>query len=135
MDFLIEESKARNATIVYCASLASCCGAFLRGLCNFHLPGTHIFDGLDIFPTQVIHMQLGRTPIKPLQWPLPADEASRAAVGSPAGASSLLGIALGWLREDRDLRKKMEKEKGSKQRGARAEVSNTVDRVKGKAKD
>ncbi|KAL7409736.1 P-loop containing nucleoside triphosphate hydrolase protein [Mrakia frigida] len=92
IDFLIEESNSRKATIVYC---------------------THIFDGLAPFPTYVLHMQLGRTPKPPIPWSpsMPAET-----------GTSLLKIALDWLREDRDLRKQREKDAGGKARGPQAET-------------
>ncbi|ORX38627.1 P-loop containing nucleoside triphosphate hydrolase protein [Kockovaella imperatae] len=41
INFLIQETETRGATIVY---------------------ATHIFDGLSSFPTHICHLQLGRTP-------------------------------------------------------------------------
>lgn len=123
MDFLIAESKERNATIVYCASPLSY--LFLKSMrCrdlrltveSSYPPGTHIFDGLDIFPTSVLHMQLGSIPQEPIAWPRPAGEDQEGQNGS-----RLLGLALGWLKEDRVLRKKAEQAKG-RVRGPRPEV-------------
>lgn len=59
-------------------------------------------------------MQLGRTPAPPIEWrpEMPAET-----------GTSLLKIALQWLKEDRELRKKNEIESGGKMRGAKAEVS------------
>ncbi|WWC63139.1 uncharacterized protein I303_105739 [Kwoniella dejecticola CBS 10117] len=82
IDFLISESENRGATIVY---------------------ATHIFDGLRKFPTKICHMQLGSTPRGIITWP-PADV--------PASEQDLFSLALGWLREDRELRRVKEKEKG-----------------------
>ncbi|CED82461.1 atp-dependent transporter [Phaffia rhodozyma] len=96
MDFLIQESKERKATIVYC---------------------THIFDGLDIFPTQVIHMQLGSIPQQPVAWPPARDDSSIA--GQDKRGSDLLSVALGWLKDDRALRRRLEVEAGGPKRGAR----------------
>lgn len=79
------------------------------------LTGTHIFDGLDIFPTSVLHMQLGSIPQEPIAWPRPAGEDQEGQNGS-----QLLGLALGWLKEDRVLRKKAEQAKG-RVRGPRPE--------------
>jgi hypothetical protein len=75
---------------------------------------THIFDGLQAFPTHICHLQLGRTPNPIIHWPIKAD-------GQHAAYkhSHLLEIALNWLKEDRDLRKAREKEQGKKTRGAR----------------
>ncbi|TFK28763.1 P-loop containing nucleoside triphosphate hydrolase protein [Coprinopsis marcescibilis] len=92
LDFLQEDSIKRNATILY---------------------ATHIFDGLNDFPTNVIHMRFGAIVEPPVTWP--PDIAS----GNPAN-SSLYTVALNWLKEDREERKKLEKE-GQKTRGARRE--------------
>ncbi|GFZ49384.1 CCR4-associated factor 16 [Saitozyma sp. JCM 24511] len=51
VNFLVEESTVRKATIVY---------------------ATHIFDGLRAFPTHICHLQLGATPTPLLTWD-PAD--------------------------------------------------------------
>ncbi|GAA6058042.1 hypothetical protein JCM3770_002936 [Rhodotorula araucariae] len=106
LEFLIEETKARNATVVYCS---------------------HIFDGLDAFPTHLCHLQLGATlPPSPLGWPLsPADAeavpaAVRAKMDDPERrGSKLLELALYWLVEDRKLRVAREIEQhGKEKRGA-----------------
>jgi hypothetical protein len=69
-------------------------------------------------------MQLGKTPTPPLPWP-PAQSDVQAAdeAKGDRGGSTLLGIALGWLRDDRDLRKKRELEAGGAKRGAKKDVS------------
>ncbi|WWC90862.1 uncharacterized protein L201_005799 [Kwoniella dendrophila CBS 6074] len=82
IDFLVSESEIRGATIVY---------------------ATHIFDGLRKFPTKICHMQLGSTPRGIVTWP-PANV--------PESDQDLFSLALGWLREDRELRRVKEKEKG-----------------------
>lgn len=72
-------------------------------------------------------MQLGRIPSPPIAWPLApssSSDSSPAASAEPARGSSLLTIALEWLKEDRTLRKKMEADEGRTQRGARAETRN-----------
>lgn len=101
--FLVKESETRGATIVY---------------------ATHIFDGLQAFPTHLCHLQLGKTPEPILPWPLPMDMSpvdlkDHKGKEMAMGHSDLLNIALAWLREDRVLRKKVEKEKGLVARGAR----------------
>jgi len=53
VNFLVEESKTRGATIVY---------------------ATHIFDGLYTFPTHICHMQVGKTPSPLLAWPPKPDD-------------------------------------------------------------
>ncbi|KAJ9121539.1 hypothetical protein QFC22_002157 [Naganishia vaughanmartiniae] len=93
--FLIKESEERGATIVY---------------------ATHIFDGLQSFPTHICHLQLGRTPTPLISWPIEKSSEVK------HSHSDLLEIALEWLTEDRDLRRKMEKEKGKKSRGARSKT-------------
>jgi hypothetical protein len=115
MDFLIEESKARKATIV--VRHPSPCLSIFPSTNLPPLPqyATHIYDGLTPFPTKVLHMQLGRTPKPALEW----DPEAAAA----PGGKSLLTIALGWLKEDRTLRKQREKEAGGKTRGPQKEVS------------
>ncbi|ODN78989.1 hypothetical protein L202_04500 [Cryptococcus amylolentus CBS 6039] len=97
IDFLISESEERGATIVY---------------------ATHIFDGLKKFPNKICHMQLGGTPRGLIPWPpLHADK--------DVGQEDLFTLALGWLREDRDLRREAEKAKGK----VRGPKTDTKDRV------
>lgn len=74
---------------------------------------THIFDGLKKFPTKVCHIQLGSTPRDLVAWPPEAKESQE---------ETLFELALGWLREDRDLRRQKEKEKG-RVRGPKTDVS------------
>ncbi|THG95825.1 hypothetical protein EW026_g5899 [Hermanssonia centrifuga] len=88
--FLKSDSEERGATILY---------------------ATHIFDGLNDFPTHVAHMRLGSFVTQPTRWPF-VDM-------STAGANTqLYTVALQWLREDRAFRQKLEKS-GRKVRGAR----------------
>ena len=82
---------------------------------------THIFDGLDRFPTHVSHMQLGKTLVSdPIAWPLgPNDtdifDISRATIekmDDPNRAGSkLMILALDWLEQDKQARRELE-EKG-----------------------
>ncbi|WWC93649.1 hypothetical protein V866_000484 [Kwoniella sp. B9012] len=95
IDFLVSESEIRGATIVY---------------------ATHIFDGLRNFPTKICHMQLGSTPRGIVSWP-PANV--------PESELDLFTLALGWLREDRELRRIKEKEKGR----VRGPKTDTKDRI------
>ncbi|OCF57384.1 CCR4-NOT complex subunit CAF16 [Kwoniella mangroviensis CBS 10435] len=95
IDFLVSESEIRGATIVY---------------------ATHIFDGLRNFPTKICHMQLGSTPRGIVSWP-PANV--------PESELDLFTLALGWLREDRELRRVKEKEKGR----VRGPKTDTKDRI------
>ncbi|KIP10393.1 hypothetical protein PHLGIDRAFT_101292 [Phlebiopsis gigantea 11061_1 CR5-6] len=90
LKFLKRDSEERGATILY---------------------ATHIFDGLNEFPTHVAHMRLGSFVTLPTSWPF-----EDFSVAGPN--TQLYGVALQWLREDRDFRRELEK-KGRKVRGAR----------------
>jgi len=73
---------------------------------------THIFDGLNSFPTHVAHMRLGSFVTDPTPWPF-------------AASCDLYHTALHWLKEDREHRLELERQ-GRKTRGAtRNEVSNS----------
>lgn len=63
-------------------------------------------------------MQVGKTPHAPLPWP-PASDAKTSADGGP---TDLFHLALGWLKEDRVLRKEKEERMG-RVRGPKPEVS------------
>ncbi|KAJ7890820.1 P-loop containing nucleoside triphosphate hydrolase protein [Mycena leptocephala] len=93
LQFLKRDSEARGATIIY---------------------ATHIFDGLNHFPTHIAHMSFGRLVIPPSPWPIPSDSPLSAQFGS----ATLYAVALQWLKEDRDYRRELEKQ-GRKLRGAR----------------
>ncbi|KAH7929487.1 P-loop containing nucleoside triphosphate hydrolase protein [Leucogyrophana mollusca] len=89
LTFLQQDSIARSATILY---------------------ATHIFDGLNAFPTHVAHMRFGSFVTEPTSWPMgPSD------VLQPM---SLYNTALQWLKDDREHRRELEKQ-GRKARGAR----------------
>lgn len=100
LNFLAEETVKRNATILY---------------------ATHIFDGLQAFPTHIVHMRLGTTvDPKPLPWPPSEAKASDYPQIQPNTSgvierdlSPLLTVALAWLREDRKIRQEKEKEESS----------------------
>ncbi|GAA5957853.1 hypothetical protein JCM3765_003787 [Sporobolomyces pararoseus] len=111
LNFLIEETKTRGSTILY---------------------ATHIFDGLDSFPTHLCHLQLGSTiPPSPLPWPLPSNEELPEEGKVPAdirekmsredrSGSRMLELALWWLEQDKKARLEKEvKELGAKKRGAK----------------
>ncbi|KAJ7095358.1 P-loop containing nucleoside triphosphate hydrolase protein [Mycena belliarum] len=91
--FLKRDSETRGATILY---------------------ATHIFDGLNYFPTQIAHMAFGRLVTPPTQWPPAAGPELNAEFGS----STLYSVALQWLKEDREHRRELEKN-GRRERGAR----------------
>lgn len=78
---------------------------------------THIFDGLNEFPTHIAHMRLGTFVKQPRLWSYALAEQS---LDDIAGGldRTLFKIALQWLREDREHRRELEKA-GRKTRGAR----------------
>lgn len=98
---------------------------------SFHLPAphesmlvdaTHIFDGLNNFPTHVAHMHLGTFLAQPTPWPITPDVLSKAVTVDLGPSPTLYALALQWLREDRERRRELEKQ-GRKKRGAKtAEV-------------
>lgn len=95
------ESVERGATILY---------------------ATHIFDGLNAFPTHVAHMRHGEFVTDPTPWPL-----SQETIDAPnsvfTAGSSLHTLALHWLRLDRQVRKDAEASgKLAKTRGSRHDV-------------
>ncbi|KAI0940273.1 hypothetical protein AcV5_001426 [Taiwanofungus camphoratus] len=97
LTFLKTDSETRGATILY---------------------ATHIFDGLNDFPTHVAHMHLGTFLSQPTSWPL-APEAMAKTVSVNLGSKPpLYKLALQWLREDRERRHVLENQ-GRKTRGAR----------------
>jgi len=109
LSFLREDSKRRSATIL--------CGPakvphISCELTQITLDATHIFDGLNEFPTHIAHMRLGSFVMDPMLWP-PSHIDN---VGALDGA--LFRTALQWLRGDRDHRRELEKD-GRKTRGAR----------------
>ncbi|KAJ7276378.1 P-loop containing nucleoside triphosphate hydrolase protein [Mycena haematopus] len=91
--FLKRDSEERGATILY---------------------ATHIFDGLNLFPTHIAHMSFGRLVTPPTAWPIPAESP----LSTQFGSSTLYAVALQWLKEDREYRRELEKQ-GRKVRGAR----------------
>lgn len=92
MTFLKKDSEERGATILY---------------------ATHIFDGLERFPTHVAHMRLGSFVTPPTAWPFPD-------ILAPTN-QRLYMVALEWLREDREHRRGLEK-LGRKARGAQSQA-------------
>jgi len=111
LSFLVKETETRNSTILY---------------------ATHIFDGLDSFPTHLCHLQLGSTiPPSPLPWPLPEnsslpeegkvpDEVRDRMKREDRSGSRMLELALWWLGQDKQARiRKEEQEEGGRKRGAK----------------
>ncbi|KAK0206550.1 P-loop containing nucleoside triphosphate hydrolase protein [Desarmillaria ectypa] len=90
LKFLRNDSETRGATIIY---------------------ATHIFDGLNDFPTHVAHMRFGSFVTPPTLWPF---------VDQPT--PTLYSVALQWLKQDREYRRELEKN-GLKLRGARKDES------------
>lgn len=82
---------------------------------NVDIDATHIFDGLNSFPTHVAHMRFGSFVTSPTAWPI--TPTSSLAVQFPT-STTLYNVALQWLKEDRDHRRELENQ-GRKKRGAR----------------
>ncbi|KAH9824737.1 P-loop containing nucleoside triphosphate hydrolase protein [Melampsora americana] len=111
LEFLVEDTAKRGCTVLY---------------------ATHIFDGLDTFPTHVCHLQLGAT-LAPIaqEWPLdpnnsghvvdiPSELIKKMSDPNRVG-SKLLILALHWLTGDRKIRLALEAEgqAGFRKRGAK----------------
>ncbi|KAI9508675.1 P-loop containing nucleoside triphosphate hydrolase protein [Russula earlei] len=96
LSFLKEDGECRSATILY---------------------ATHIFDGLNEFPTHIAHMRFGSFVTNPIPWPASTIDPP---VGNNVGVldRALFPIALRWLREDREYRRVLESA-GRRTRGAR----------------
>lgn len=101
--FLTQETTQRGATIIY---------------------ATHIFDGLQTFPTQVIHIQHGTITTKePIAWPPSQQDQDSGIIprlneSNGDDSSPLLQTALTWLRQDRKIRIERETKMGKITRGA-----------------
>ena len=80
LQFLREECEARGATVVY---------------------STHILDGLDDWPTHVLHLRGGRVAYN---GPVGGAPGAKAALGDSAGAASgsLFTLVKGWLMTERE---------------------------------
>ena len=112
LEFLKEECREREATVLY---------------------ATHIFDGLDAFPTHVVHIQLGTTtqPV-PISWPIPSEDIPGVPKGVLAemeapdrSGSRMLALALRWLKEDREVRLELEKRGELRARGGKTGLQDT----------
>lgn len=79
---------------------------------------THIFDGLNDFPTHVAHMHLGTFLMEPTPWPFSGTAVEAATSPNLGPKPTLYAVALQWLAEDRKRRRALEAQ-GRKQRGAR----------------
>lgn len=105
--FLKSDSEERGATILCMFTLT----AVSKQSSHVLSDATHIFDGLNDFPTHIAHMRLGAFVMEPTPWPLEAAEHT-------GQTSQLYNVALRWLREDREHRRELEKA-GRKLRGAK----------------
>ena len=83
------------------------------------IDATHIFDGLNDFPTHVAHMRFGAFVTLPTPWPFSTE------TGTAGQNTALYNVALQWLKEDREFRKELEKN-GRKVRGARKDETVSV---------
>jgi CCR4-NOT complex subunit CAF16 len=124
LQFLKRDSETRGATII-----CTYPWFVLYLTLTVDVDATHIFDGLNNFPTHVAHMSFGRLVTPPSPWPIPSDSVLHAQFGS----STLYNVALQWfvvhllwriqeltpprLKEDREYRRELEKN-GRKVRGA-----------------
>jgi len=120
LSFLIQESEERGATILY---------------------ATHIFDGLNKFPSHITHMRNGSFVVEPSVWPLTESafekivaSARDEGVSEPSvesdlvakAGSTLHSVAILWLAQDRRMRANEEREgKRVKKRGARVAATPT----------
>lgn len=72
---------------------------------SHHLDATHIFDGLNTFPTHVAHMRFGSFVTEPTPW---LQDQTQPGLPAPSSGSTLHALALQWLKEDRDFRQQEE---------------------------
>ncbi|BGO92103.1 hypothetical protein NBRC10512_000834 [Rhodotorula toruloides] len=113
--FLAEETQTRGATIVY---------------------ASHIFDGMDSWPTHLCHIQLGSTVApSPLSWPLTGAQGEDEAVPAEVrermmdpdrSGSRLLELAVHWLEIDKKMRIEKEIREGGKQKRGATGAANGV---------
>jgi len=115
LDWLEEETRTRNVTVLYAVRPLLFASLTLQ---------THIFDGLDGWPTHVSHLCLGKTTTpKALAWPIegetedvPASVVAKMDDPHRRG-SRLLELALHWLAVDRGVREKLEASGELRRRG------------------
>jgi CCR4-NOT complex subunit CAF16 len=79
------------------------------------IDATHIFDGLNDFPTHIAHMRFGTLVTGPVPWPITNEHLLK---DSFPISTTLYDIALQWLKDDKDFRRELENQ-GRKLRGAR----------------
>ncbi|TIB75692.1 P-loop containing nucleoside triphosphate hydrolase protein [Wallemia mellicola] len=120
INFLITESKERNATIL-CERHSY---LYVYPLQPVYLI-VPLVDGLIDFPTHVLHLRLGSNIGNPEKWPLEEGSKLHEIIKSSSiEASPLLKLALGWLREDLIYRREYEKSI-DRRRGAREETTDS----------
>ncbi|TIC27403.1 P-loop containing nucleoside triphosphate hydrolase protein [Wallemia mellicola] len=123
INFLITESKERNATIL-CEQLRRHSYLYVYPLQPVYLI-VPLVDGLIDFPTHVLHLRLGSNIGNPEKWPLEEGSKLHEIIKSSSiEASPLLKLALGWLREDLIYRREYEKSI-DRRRGAREETTDS----------
>ncbi|PPQ73548.1 hypothetical protein CVT26_010358 [Gymnopilus dilepis] len=103
LNFLKKDSEDRGATILY---------------------ATHIFDGLNNFPTHIAHMRFGTFVTPPTPWNPVGPSILSKNVSAPV---TLYQVALQWLKEDRDHRLSLEKQGKQVTRGARRDETVPTD--------
>ena len=105
LEFLKKDSESRGATVI--CTLPPLLPRFNSNVSPISPDATHIFDGLNDFPTHVAHLRLGAFIQPPTPWN--TGDISR---------GNLYDTALRWLTEDRAHRSDLEL-KGRRTRGAR----------------
>jgi len=95
LKFLKADSEERGATILY---------------------ATHIFDGLNDFPTHIAHMRFGELVTGPVPWPITNDE--HPLKDNFPIPTTLYNVALQWLKDDREFQRRLGNQ-WRKLRGAR----------------
>ena len=90
---------------------------FLILIQSIYSDATHIFDGLNDFPTHIAHMRFGTFVTLPTSWPFP--DRSSALTPAISATTPLYNIALQWLREDREYSRELERQGKKVPRGAR----------------
>ncbi|KAF8913875.1 P-loop containing nucleoside triphosphate hydrolase protein [Gymnopilus junonius] len=103
LNFLKKDSEERGATILY---------------------ATHIFDGLNDFPTHIAHMRFGTFVTPPTIW---NPHQTKFLSINNLTQITLYDVALQWLKEDRDHRLSLERQGKKITRGARRDETIPTD--------
>lgn len=93
LQFLREECDERGATVVY---------------------STHILDGLDDWPTHVLHLRGGKVAFNGLLADAPGASAMGPAAQSVAGSGSLFTLVKHWLLDEREAKLKAKADEEAK---------------------